>query len=224
MGIDKALNTDAAKELAEKLRPFELACLEHPFVKGVVDGILPIERLRIFSIQDYLFLQEVYKIGALTILRSPEVWAEELNLGKLYEEVGHCDLLTKFARAVGVRQEELQHAKQLPGTMAITNYFHTICLFGTPAEFGAALGSVSKVFLGICSRVGDSLRSRYGLSEGDIEFFKIHSTGAEAAHHALDWKLVSTFAQSDEDCARAFRAGRLALEYEKMFFDSVMSA
>lgn len=222
--MDKALNIDKANELAERLKHLELACVEHPFVAGIADGSLPVERLKDFSIQDYWFLQEVYKIGALTVLRSPEVWAEELNVGKLYDEIGHCDLLFKFARAIGVTRRDFEDTRQLPGTMAITNYFHKICMFGNPAEFGAALGSVSKVFLEICSRITEGLTRHYRLSDEDIEFFTTHSRGTEARHHLLDWKLVSAFTKSENDYEKVFRAARLALQYEKMFFDTVMSA
>jgi len=218
------VHTPTARELMARLRPFQSACVHHPFVVGIVKGTLPIGRLRIFALQDYMFLQEVYKIGALAILRSPEVWAEELNVGKLYDEVGHCELLLKFGGAIGLEIKDFSEAQQLPGTMAVTNYLQTVCLFGGPAEFGAALGSVSKAFLEICARVSDGLRRHYGLRDEDVQFFAIHSSGSEAKHNELDWKLASAFMGSEEDLGRAFLAAKLALHYEKMFFDSVMSA
>ena len=44
--------------------------LEHPFVKGIADGSLDIDKFRFYMIQDYRYLLEYSKVFALGIVKS----------------------------------------------------------------------------------------------------------------------------------------------------------
>ena len=44
--------------------------LSHPFVRGIADGSLPIEKFRYFMVQDHKYLMEYAKIFAIGIVRS----------------------------------------------------------------------------------------------------------------------------------------------------------
>lgn len=211
------------ERLTEAIGPTRAKCVNHPFVLDVQRGVLPIGKLSEFAKQDYLFLQDVYKLGSLIVLNSPDAWSQELNLSKLHEEVGHCNLLVKFAEAIGVGKKEIESAEPLPATMAITSYLFRVCTFGTIYEIGAAMGAVSSAFLEISKRMAEGLRSKYRLSAEAVEFFETHSKGMEAKHHVLDLQLVSAYARSEDDLKRAIRAASLALAYETMFFDAVYS-
>ena len=40
-------------------------CLRHPFVTGIGDGTLPVEKFQYFMLQDYLYLFDYAKVFAL---------------------------------------------------------------------------------------------------------------------------------------------------------------
>ena len=45
--------------------------LEHPFVSGIADGSLDLDKFRFYMIQDYRYLLEYSKVFALGIVKSP---------------------------------------------------------------------------------------------------------------------------------------------------------
>lgn len=45
---------------------------EHPFVKGIGDGTLSLERFQFYMIQDYLYLYEYAKVFALGVVKSTD--------------------------------------------------------------------------------------------------------------------------------------------------------
>ena len=44
---------------------------EHPFVKGLADGTLPLEKFQFFMIQDHLYLMQYAKVFALGVAYCP---------------------------------------------------------------------------------------------------------------------------------------------------------
>ncbi|MFN8532550.1 MAG: thiaminase II, partial [Dehalococcoidia bacterium] len=59
-------------ELRAAADPIWQAQLEHPFVRGIGDGSLPIERFLYWVKQDYRFLIEYCRLFALAAARSPD--------------------------------------------------------------------------------------------------------------------------------------------------------
>lgn len=51
--------------LREAAAPIWEACLKHPFVTGIGDGTLPVEKFRHFMLQDYLYLFDYARVFAL---------------------------------------------------------------------------------------------------------------------------------------------------------------
>lgn len=44
--------------------------LEHPFVRGMADGTLPLEKFRFFIVQDHLYLMQYVKVLAIGLLKA----------------------------------------------------------------------------------------------------------------------------------------------------------
>lgn len=208
------------QQLQKECDPLRQRCLEHPFVCEVEEGKLPVERLKRFALQDYWLLKETYRLGALAILTAPDLWAQELILQKVSTELGHNRMLLKFARALGLKDEEVERAEPLAGTMALTNYFFWISAFGSPGERGAAIGASEEVFAPISGRMAEGLKTHYGLTSDDVEFFEVHAV-SEVEHHALEKRILASYAETEEARRKIRRAARLGYEYEAMFFDAV---
>ena len=65
--VSEALHAAAA--------PVWAKCLAHPFVTGLGDGSLPVEKFRFFMLQDYLYLFDYARVFALGVVkaRDPEL-------------------------------------------------------------------------------------------------------------------------------------------------------
>ena len=61
-----------AAHLRRLAKPIWAAELEHPFVTGLGDGSLPVERFRFYLAQDYLFLLAYCQVFALAVARAPD--------------------------------------------------------------------------------------------------------------------------------------------------------
>ena len=60
------------EELYESAKDIWAGYHEHPFVNGIGDGSLPIEKFRFYMLQDYLYLYDYAKVFALGVVKAKE--------------------------------------------------------------------------------------------------------------------------------------------------------
>ena len=60
------------EDLWAGIKPIYRKILDHPFIKGLVDGSLEEERFRFYVVQDALYLREYAKSIALLSAKAPE--------------------------------------------------------------------------------------------------------------------------------------------------------
>ena len=67
--------TSVSTRLHDAATPVWEACLRHPFVTGIGDGTLDMEKFRYFMLQDYLYLFDYARVFALGVVkaRAPEL-------------------------------------------------------------------------------------------------------------------------------------------------------
>lgn len=129
-----------ARELQERHRAIFAAVLDHPFVRGIGDGTLPVERFRCYIEQDYVFLLEYSRVLALAVAKGPELgamarFAELLHATLNVEMALHRGYAAKF----GIAEAELARVAAAPTTYAYTRHLLATAYAGSPAEIGAAL-------------------------------------------------------------------------------------
>ena len=127
-------------ELYEKARPIWGAQLEHPFVRGLGDGTLEIERFKRWVLQDYLYLKEFARIFAWAVAKADRLdamgwYATVLNL-TLNTEMG---LHRSYAERFGIGAEELEATEMWPTTRAYTDFLVRTSADGDMADLLAAL-------------------------------------------------------------------------------------
>ena len=88
---------------------------EHPFVRGIGDGTLPMEQFRFYMRQDYVFLKEYSRAIALAVVKAPGLeemgrFADLLNATLNTEMVLHRSFAGKF----GVSAEEIEATRPAP--------------------------------------------------------------------------------------------------------------
>jgi thiaminase (transcriptional activator TenA) len=113
---------------------------EHPFLAGVADGTLPVERFARYVRQDYLFLVDYARLLALGAARAPDLATmrrfAELAQAILGEEM---ELHRAFAREFGIGDAELEAEAPAPRTRAYTDFLLRTATLGSFAELAAAL-------------------------------------------------------------------------------------
>jgi thiaminase/transcriptional activator TenA len=112
----------------------------HPFVKGIADGTLDVERFRHFVRQDYVYLIEYARLLSLACARAPRfAWMRrfaELAGSTLGKEM---DTHREFAARWGITAEELQYERATATTRAYTEFLLRTAALGDFAELVAAL-------------------------------------------------------------------------------------
>lgn len=100
---------------------------EHPFVKGIAYGTLPLENFKFYMIQDHLYLLQYAKVFALGIIKSKtesdmKLFARLINDTLNTENKVHQDYLAKL----GITREDIDNAKTSIVTDSYTNYMVSI--------------------------------------------------------------------------------------------------
>jgi thiaminase/transcriptional activator TenA len=112
----------------------------HPFVQGIGDGTLPVERFVHYVRQDYVFLVEYARMLALGSARAPDLPTMrrfvDLAQAILGEEM---ELHRAFARDFGIAESELEAERAAPTTQAYTDFLLRTAALGDTGELAAAL-------------------------------------------------------------------------------------
>jgi thiaminase (transcriptional activator TenA) len=112
----------------------------HPFVRGIGDGTLPVERFAHYVRQDYVFLVEYARMLALGAARAPDLPTmrrfTDLAQAILGEEMGRH---RAFAGEFGISESELEGEPAAPTTQAYTDFLVRTAALGDAGELAAAL-------------------------------------------------------------------------------------
>ena len=129
--------TDRLYRLAQ---PVWEAQRSHPFVQGIGDGTLDIEKFKFWVRQDYLFLIDYARLLALAVARVPDLDSmrrfADLVQGTLNVEM---DLHRSYAAEFGISIAELEAEEKAPTTRGYTDFLLRIAAVGEFSELIAAL-------------------------------------------------------------------------------------
>ena len=135
------MNTDdLSLQLRRAADPVWQAQLDHPFLRGIADGTLELERFSFYVRQDYLFLIEYARLLALGAARSPDL-ATMTRFSELTTEIltTEMDLHRSFAASLGISAAELEAESPTPTTQGYTDFLVRTAAQGDFAELAAAL-------------------------------------------------------------------------------------
>lgn len=123
-----------AEDLREKYSDLWKKSLEHPFVRELEEGSLPLEKFHYYLKQDYHYLLEYSKAIALLIAKSNNV--EELRsyteilYNTIHIEISHHK---NYCKSVGI-EGSLRKTETAPTTMAYSQYLLQTAYSGTVPE------------------------------------------------------------------------------------------
>jgi len=113
---------------------------QHPFVRGIGDGSLDLERFQFWLRQDYVFLIEYARLLALAAARSPRL-ETMTRFAQLLKETLETEMSLHrgYAAEFGISPAELERETPAPTTRAYTDFLLRVASTGDYAELVAAL-------------------------------------------------------------------------------------
>ena len=116
------------------------AILSHPFITGIGDGALPVEKFEHYIKQDYLYLIDYAKVLAIASARAPDLETMGWFAGLLDETLNtEMELHRSYCGEFGITREELENTEAAPTTIAYTSFLLKVANLGSFGELVAAL-------------------------------------------------------------------------------------
>ena len=150
------------QRLYEAARPIWEACHAHPFVTGIGDGTLEVEKFRYFLLQDYLYLFDYARVFAWGVVkaRSPELMRFfSANVDAILG--GEMKIHRAYMARLGITEEQVFAVRPALPNLSYTNYMLSAAAAGGPAEIVAAILACSWSY----AEIGTRLAARPGALE-----------------------------------------------------------
>lgn len=115
-------------ELKAQCRPIWEAILSHPFVEGIGQGTLPVEKYEFYLKQDYIYLIDFSRVFALASAKAQHLddmgyFATLLDLTLNTE----MDLHRRTCAEFGIQRDELENTPPAMVTLAYTSFLVKTC-------------------------------------------------------------------------------------------------
>ena len=115
-------------------------CLNHPFVTGLGDGSLPVEKFRYFMLQDYLYLFDYARVFALGVVkaRDPELMR---TFAASVESIlnGEMKIHRAYMQRLGITEAQVFAVQPALDNLSYTHYMLSVANAGTPVEIVASI-------------------------------------------------------------------------------------
>jgi thiaminase/transcriptional activator TenA len=140
VGHNPPMSERFTDELAQLVASIWEAQHAHPFVRGIGDGTLEVERFAHWVRQDYLFLIEYCRLFGLAAARAPDLdtisrFADLLQVTARTE----MDLHRGYAAQFGISAADLERESMAPTTRGYTDFLLRVAATGDFAELASAL-------------------------------------------------------------------------------------
>lgn len=154
--------TSVSTRLHDAAAPVWEACLRHPFVTGIGDGTLDMEKFRYFMLQDYLYLFDYARVFALGVVkaRDPElmrVFAANVDaiLG------GEMKIHRAYMKRLDITEEQVFSIKPALANLSYANYMLSVAQTGGPMEIVVSILACSWSY----AEIGQALAAIPGAAE-----------------------------------------------------------
>ena len=221
------MNTTAARELIDDIRA-DLKGLserirDHPYISRLHVGGIPRERLRLFAGEQYHIIKHDLRSFALLLSRQEDHDVRSFLLGSLAYEAAAYEALFDFAQALGMARADLDEYEPLAGAHAYTAFLALTALYGSAAEMAGAFIIDLEGWAGNCRAMSRILKDRYGLTPSQVRFFD-HFAAEDQTFESRSLAIVDAGLASGVSPLAIRRAARLMLEYELLYWDTLLQA
>jgi thiaminase/transcriptional activator TenA len=206
------------QELRHTHRDLWQRMVTHPFVIEMGEGTLPVEKFRVYFLQDYVFVRDLVTLTAMGLAKAPDMRAaSRLNQflsGILSPE---NDLFVRAFHALGVSEADYTGASASPVTQAFGDFLVRTGLEGNFADIMTILYVTEGTYLDWGTRLLTAgQRPDHPLYQ---EWIDIH--GPEVLGTFVDWLgevLDHAPLESQHPCIE--RIFLTALRYEYLFWEA----
>jgi thiaminase (transcriptional activator TenA) len=116
------------------------ASFQHPFVKGIGDGTLPIEKFRYYILQDAYYLSHFSKVQALGASKATDLHTtSRMATHAVGTNEAELSLHENFSSRLGITDEEKKQFKPAPTAYAYTSHMYRSSQYGGLADILAAI-------------------------------------------------------------------------------------
>ena len=194
---------------------------QHPFVTGIGDGSLSLDRFRYYMRQDYLFLLDFCRAVSLAVAKADGLedmgWFARLLHETLNTEMS---LHISFCQDFGITEEELMATQPSPTTLAYTKHLVQTAFSGGVGEVATALLPCS---WGYCE-IGRMLSERGSPPDQPLYGRWIEMYSAQEFADLAEWlrSFIDRVAlgSGQEELGRMEEAFLVSSRYEYMFWDA----
>ncbi len=209
--------TDATRARAAEVWKREL---DHPFVRGLGDGTLPVDRFRFYLEQDYLFLIEYCRVFALASAKARDLETMGLFSGLLNDTLKiEMQLHRDYCQRLEISESALVNATPAPVTLGYTNHLLTAAYSGSIGEIVAAVLPCQLGYVEIATALAK--KSRGGGNSFYAEWINTYTSqefvqGAERLVKLLDQLADGLPSRETEHMATLFLTSS---RYEYLFWE-----
>ena len=127
-------------EIENQTLSIRQAILEHPFITGIGDGSLPVDRFKYYVIQDYVYLIDYSRALAIASARAIDLRDMAWFAGLLDETLNQeMALHRSYCQEFGINLQELESVEPAATTMSYTNFLLKTAYQGSFGELVASL-------------------------------------------------------------------------------------
>ena len=127
-----------ADDIERRSKPIRQAILRHPFITGIGDGTLDVERFKYYVRQDYVYLIDYSRVLALAAARAPDLETMGRFAGLVHETLNtEMELHRGYCAQFGVTARELEETRAAPTTTAYTAFLLRVAYLGSYPELAA---------------------------------------------------------------------------------------
>ena len=195
-------------------------CLHHPFVTGIGDGTLDVEKFRHFMLQDYLYLFDYARVFALGVVkaRDPELMRTfSQNVDAILN--GEMNIHRAYMQRLGITEEQVLAVKPALDNLSYTNYMLSVAHTGGPMEIVASILACSWSY----AEIGQTLAQIPGAADHPFygEWIQGYASEDYAAGNQALIELTDTLSQgmTEAEIARLEDIFVNCSRYELGFWD-----
>jgi len=179
------------------------ACLKHPFVAGIGDGTLAVEKFRYFMLQDYLYLFDYARVLALGVVkaREPDLMRTfAANVDAILD--GEMKIHRAYMKRLGITEEQVLTVKPALNNLSYTNYMLSVASVGGPAEIVAAILACSWSY----AKIGQTLAAIPDAAKHPFygEWIQSYASKEYAATNQALIKLMDSLAANADEAQIAY--------------------
>ena len=134
------MSLSVSASLRQAAAPIWEECLRHPFVTGIGDGTLPVEKFQYFMLQDYLYLFDYAKVFALGVVKAQDralMQTFSQNVNSILN--GEMNIHRAYMKRLGITEEQVSAVKPSLDNLSYTHYMMAVADMGGPMEIVASI-------------------------------------------------------------------------------------